>query len=188
MILTKAKFAERRGVAKSCVSNWIQRGHLTPPALRADGRINVELADQQLGVMVDLVRSLGQTQRPRPAGFAQKLTAPMPPTENVRQQLRELERQLGEMRAQAADVRRKRQDFLSACENWLIGAILDETELSLEQFQKVRASFRLFCQRHEEADARAARHLSDPAQQDQPVVRRVEGATWARRRRIRPPR
>ena len=59
-IFTKAAFARRVGVKPSAVSNYIARGKLTAPALRADGTIDAALADQQLDIRLETVRRVGQ--------------------------------------------------------------------------------------------------------------------------------
>jgi hypothetical protein len=56
-LMSKSAYARRHGRGASSVSNWIQRGQLTSPAVRADGRIDAELADQQLGLSLDTVQS-----------------------------------------------------------------------------------------------------------------------------------
>lgn len=67
-VLTKAKYAARLSVKASAVSNWIKRGKLTAPALRADGTVDVELADRQLSVTVETLRKVS---RPAPAAQAE---------------------------------------------------------------------------------------------------------------------
>lgn len=52
-VISKSAFAVRRGVAPSAVANWIARGKLTGAALTADGQINVEEAERQLGETID---------------------------------------------------------------------------------------------------------------------------------------
>ena len=47
-VLSKTAFAAHAGVAGSQVSRWIKQGLLKWPALRADGLVDVELADRQL--------------------------------------------------------------------------------------------------------------------------------------------
>jgi hypothetical protein len=56
-ILTKSGFAGRLGVNPAAISNLIRRQRLTSPALRADGKIDVEQALRQLGRTVDPVMS-----------------------------------------------------------------------------------------------------------------------------------
>jgi hypothetical protein len=60
LFLSKTAYAERLGVQPSAVSNYIARGHLSPRAIRADGMINVALADADLSVSLDLVKSAGR--------------------------------------------------------------------------------------------------------------------------------
>ena len=59
-------------VKPSAVSNWISRGQLTAPALKPDGRIDAELARQQLGQTVPTGRShhrsAGRRRAPRRNG------------------------------------------------------------------------------------------------------------------------
>jgi hypothetical protein len=52
-ILTKSQFAALLAVNPAAVSNWIRRQRLTPPAVRADGKIDVDLARAQLGRTLD---------------------------------------------------------------------------------------------------------------------------------------
>jgi hypothetical protein len=63
-IISKSAYAERLGVAPSAISNYVARGKLTAPALRHDGMIDVALADAQLGLNLDLIRSAGRGARP----------------------------------------------------------------------------------------------------------------------------
>jgi hypothetical protein len=51
-ILSKSAYARATGVNPAAVSNWIRRGQLTGPAVRRDGKINRELADQQLAITI----------------------------------------------------------------------------------------------------------------------------------------
>lgn len=48
-LMTKAAYAEHRGVSASYVSKLIREGKLAAPALLPNGRINTILADQMLG-------------------------------------------------------------------------------------------------------------------------------------------
>lgn len=48
-LLTKAAYAEHRGVSASYISKLIREGRLAPPALLPNGRVNTILADQMLG-------------------------------------------------------------------------------------------------------------------------------------------
>jgi hypothetical protein len=63
VIVSKSKLAARLNVRRAAVSAWIKRGHLTPPALREDGRIDYEVAVAQLADRLDVAKS-----RPRPPG------------------------------------------------------------------------------------------------------------------------
>lgn len=56
-ILSKTAYAAHANVTTGAVSNWIRRRKLTAPALRADGSIDAELADRQLGVTVQPVNA-----------------------------------------------------------------------------------------------------------------------------------
>lgn len=56
-LLSKSGYAAARDVTPGAVTNWIARRKLTAPALRADGRIDVALADRQLGLMLDPVQA-----------------------------------------------------------------------------------------------------------------------------------
>jgi hypothetical protein len=55
-VITKAEFARRGGVDSAAVSMWQSRGHLSPPAVLPDGRIDVDLAVVQLRERLDLNR------------------------------------------------------------------------------------------------------------------------------------
>jgi len=69
-ILTKAEFARTHGVKPTAVSNWIARGHLTAPALRADGTIDVALAEEQLGKRIKPVYQAAAMTRSTPSTSA----------------------------------------------------------------------------------------------------------------------
>jgi hypothetical protein len=58
LILSKSAFAARRGVGVSAISKFIARGHISGAAL-IGGRINVEVAETQLSLRLDAVRSVG---------------------------------------------------------------------------------------------------------------------------------
>lgn len=64
-ILTKSEYARLHGVKSHTVSMWIARGHLTPPALREDGMIDVELADMQLRERLHALKSTGKGSGPQ---------------------------------------------------------------------------------------------------------------------------
>lgn len=70
-LVSKSELSRLMNVKPSAVSNWLARGQLTAPALRPDGRIDVDLARQQLGDTVDLGRSHHRSSRP-PAGTARE--------------------------------------------------------------------------------------------------------------------
>lgn len=63
--MSKSEYARHRGVTPAAISNFISRGRLTAPALRPDGLVDAELADQQLGATVDPVMSASATARNR---------------------------------------------------------------------------------------------------------------------------
>lgn len=62
-VVGKSEFSRIVGVKPATVSNWIARQKLTAPALRADGKIDVELATQQLGRTVQPVNAASAQQR-----------------------------------------------------------------------------------------------------------------------------
>ncbi|RJF81117.1 hypothetical protein D3877_12910 [Azospirillum cavernae] len=70
MNLSKSEFARHRGVSPAAVSQWISNGRLSGSALIGAGRtakINVEEADRQLGVTLDLGQQMAQQAlRPSP--------------------------------------------------------------------------------------------------------------------------
>src|ERR1700719_3222757 len=59
--LTKSEFAARLGRSPAAISKWIARKTLTGDALTEDGRINVVVAEAQLGRRLDPLRG----RRPR---------------------------------------------------------------------------------------------------------------------------
>lgn len=48
-VVSKSRYAEHRGCSAAYVSKLIREGRLAAPALMADGKVNVALADQMLG-------------------------------------------------------------------------------------------------------------------------------------------
>ena len=63
MLVSKGKFAEMVGRTPAAVSQWIAAGKLSGPALVGEGRfaqIDVEVAQQQLGITLDLGQQLAQ--------------------------------------------------------------------------------------------------------------------------------
>jgi hypothetical protein len=78
-VFTKSEYARRIGRRPSAISNYIARQQLTPPAVRADGRIDATLADAQLGVTIDPVRAAAQAgaqaQSSRPAAVGYQAPA-----------------------------------------------------------------------------------------------------------------
>jgi hypothetical protein len=72
IILSKSEYGRLHHVAPATVRTWVYRGHLTPPALRSDGMIDVALADGQLRVRLDALKSTGKGGGPR------ELFQPMP--------------------------------------------------------------------------------------------------------------
>lgn len=75
--LTKSQYARRRGRCAGSVSYRLRSGKLTHPAIRADGSIDVELADRQLGLMLDTGK--GRIPSGTPEVPAQQLPAPREP-------------------------------------------------------------------------------------------------------------
>ena len=69
-ILTKTQFAGVLGVNPAAVSNWIRRQRLTPPAVRADGRIDADAARAQLGRTLDPVQRAIRQPSAAPTGGA----------------------------------------------------------------------------------------------------------------------
>jgi transcriptional regulator with XRE-family HTH domain len=56
IIVTKVALARELGVSKSTVSTWIRRRQLTSPALRRDGKVNLDTARKQLAERVGVGR------------------------------------------------------------------------------------------------------------------------------------
>jgi hypothetical protein len=65
MILTKAGYADHRGVQRQAVYNWVRRKKLTAPALRDDGMIDADAADAQLALTIDPVLAVRSRLTPR---------------------------------------------------------------------------------------------------------------------------
>jgi aryl carrier-like protein len=51
-VLSVTEYAAHRGVGSTAVSNYIARGQISSPALLEDGRIDSELADDQLAAAI----------------------------------------------------------------------------------------------------------------------------------------
>jgi len=64
-ILSKSDYGRRHHVEPETVRSWIHRKHLTPPALRPDGMIDVALADAQLRERLDALKSIGKGDGPQ---------------------------------------------------------------------------------------------------------------------------
>jgi hypothetical protein len=65
-VVSKSRYAEHRGCSAAYISKLIREGRLAAPALLADGKVNVALADQMLGAAAQ--PDLPTT--PAPAPFA----------------------------------------------------------------------------------------------------------------------
>jgi len=113
LVLSKSAFAARRGVGSSAVANWIARDRLTGAALTADGRINVEEAERQLGVTLDASRSDGAlalvAERHQPADEAKPLSLREQVLETeLAARRRKLKADAGPLCAGRSDARRRR--------------------------------------------------------------------------------
>jgi hypothetical protein len=120
---------------------WIRRQQLTPPALTADGKINAELADAQLGVNIHPARSASAREQ-RQGPERQTVVAPsaISPAWSGDQQA---SRQLLRARALSAsvDAERKRRDLnaergkytLTEEANADLARVLSEFLLDVEQ-------------------------------------------------------
>ena len=172
-VLTKSEFARRGGVDPAAVSMWINREHLTPPALTEDGKIDVELAVGQLRERLDLARHTVDLDRflepePPPQSAAAMLI------ERARQQkveendlrLRRLRREelerAGELvRADAAAQAHGRHygELLSAIEQFL-PELAVKLGADREGVAIVRREWRAFRERQADAAAQRAAALS----------------------------
>ncbi|MBB5515779.1 DNA-binding XRE family transcriptional regulator [Rubricella aquisinus] len=82
VLVTKSKFAETLGVGKSAVSNWIERGIISPDAIVGEGRnakINLEAAREQVRRNRDIGQSLGNGIATRTTVSPVHTTAPTQP-------------------------------------------------------------------------------------------------------------
>src|SRR5579872_5324963 len=68
MLITKSEFAAHRGVSRGAVSHWIRLKKLDGPALRPDGKIDVEAADRQLAARLSPVHAASARARSGNAG------------------------------------------------------------------------------------------------------------------------
>ena len=53
MVVTKSQYALLHGVTPQAVTGWIKQGKITPPAVSGTGRIDVDLANEQLDLRLD---------------------------------------------------------------------------------------------------------------------------------------
>lgn len=74
--LSRRDYARHVGVTRGALKMWIARGKLTPPALLPNGLIDVEQADAQLRLTLNLSRHIGQGGS---AGFINGIAPPHPP-------------------------------------------------------------------------------------------------------------
>jgi hypothetical protein len=156
-ILSKAAFAARHGIARSTISKWISRGQLKPPALRADGRIDVAAAERQLRALLDPARSTaingggddaaGLIKRQR----EQRIERGEIDLRRARAEERE---RRGEY-VRAVDVARERgrfwQQFLQTLENWLLSDMPHQLALDPDARAALRKSWRRFRERESDA-------------------------------------
>lgn len=73
-VLSHADYARHRNVASNAVSNYIARGQLTAPALQPDGRIDRDLADEQLAETLDTDKATAARNRAGTARNVERAT------------------------------------------------------------------------------------------------------------------
>jgi hypothetical protein len=56
-VITRSAYAASQGVTPATVTRWVTRGRLTAPAVRADGMIDADYADEQLARELDYGKS-----------------------------------------------------------------------------------------------------------------------------------
>jgi transposase len=165
LLLSKSAFAARRGVGSSTISNWIARGRLTGAALTADGQINVEEAERQLGSTLDLSRSEGAIAVHREENAPRSEGADGPASLREKLLALELERKRRTMAAEQgvyiradqveAQMGRTLAQLIAAIENW-IPDLVAELGGGAEELATARRSWRHFRERQaDDADARA---------------------------------
>lgn len=166
LILSKSAFATRRGIGVSAVSNWIERKRISGEALTADGRINVDEAERQLGVKLDTVRSEGARSAVRlpddGTDFAEPSLREQILAVELEQKRRRLEAEKG-VYVRADQVRAERGralgQMMAAIDNWLPD-VAAELGLNAEALADMRASWRRF--RARQADALTAEAAALP--------------------------
>lgn len=167
LIMSKTAFAARRGVGVSTVSKWIERKRISGDALTADGRINVTIAEQQLGIRLDVVRSEGARAASQIAGGDEANE----PAASVREKILEVELEQKRRRLEvergvyvrADQVRAERgralKQMIAAIDNW-VGELPAELGLDQTQSAQIRSAWRRF--RERQADAALAQAQSLP--------------------------
>jgi hypothetical protein len=117
-VLSKLAFAAHRGVKPSAVTNWITRGRLKPPALLEGGKIDIELADQQLAAKIERTRASSAkrrvTAKPKRSARAKREIPPRAPVRDPALVAQEAaQARLLEARALSAmvDAERKRREL-----------------------------------------------------------------------------
>jgi hypothetical protein len=175
-VVTKTEYARSKGVTPAAVTAWLARGHLTSPALRADGRIDVEMADGQLRERLDHARRATDVDRPPPADAASPPPAAAALIERQRQQrieendlkLRRLRREeleraghLVDADAMARAHGRSFEELMTAIEQWQLGDLAPQLGLSREQIEVVRREWRAFRARQAAAALRQAGALAE---------------------------
>ena len=171
-LISKSAFAVRRGVAASAVSNWIARGKLTGAALTADGDINVEEAERQLGQTVDPGRG---APRPAPSPEPTRAAIPSEPTDAAAASLAAIrlrseglkleaqERQAGLERGELARVDEMKRawaaelDDLLAATEWFVTELPIKLGLGRDGVDAARREWREFRRRRaDQAEATRA--------------------------------
>lgn len=156
-VISKSELAERCAVEPATVSAWIRRGHLTPPALMADRRIDVEAAVDQLRGRLDPARSCTQFD----GAVAPSDAAPSLIEQQRRQRIEEGELRLSRMRREEAEalgqyVRAdtvKRQwarligQAIAAFEIFLLLDLPGQLGLDSQQTADIRTAWRAFRER-----------------------------------------
>jgi hypothetical protein len=174
-IITKGEYARRRGVSDQCVSMWIARRQLTTPALKADGTVDVALADEQLRERLDPARSSTCFGQPDLDDAGPQAARSDLLDRERRQRIEEREIRLARLRREelaargvyvrAADVRRSHNQMLAqliaAMDQFVIGDLPTRFGFTNELRAEIRKEWRAFRERQAEHYASEAAVLPE---------------------------
>jgi hypothetical protein len=163
-VLTKTEFARRGGVEPAAESMWIARQHLTPPALLDDGRIDVDLAVEQLRDRLDHGRAAVNPDRFLAPDDVDAAGASRFSALNERQKLQRIEEndlRLRRLRREELEQAGSLIDVEAAGK--VVGRALSELWTDIDRWgldnfgaEAWRPAFRAFRQRRSDADERLA--------------------------------